>query len=292
MLMRPSRKCLVGVLLVALAIAGGCGDDAGSGGEDRAAAPPTRPSGSTPPPTGANAEDSTVPPVSTPAERSHPWWKPVSTFKGDGATTTAPFDIEVGAAQWRVTWKCQTGTFSAVPVKQPGSPDRPLARDAACANATGSGFSSQTGRFALEITASGPWELTVDQQVDHALVEELLPEMAQATVLSTAALYNVDRTARGTARFYSLADGRRAVRLESFYVTANVDLEIRLSELAAPKTTDEIAKAPFAQVAFLKATLGSMNYLVPPEVDVTRYRSVVIWCEITNNAYGAGTLQA
>ena len=275
--------------MVLAACGGGSGDETGASA-DRAAAPPTRPAGAVPQPTGANPEDSTVPPRDTPAEKSQPWWKTVRAFSGDGSTTTETFDIGEGALQWRVTWTCSGGTFTAVPVKDGNEPLRPLASGASCSATDGSGFSAQAGRFALKITAAGAWTATVEEQVDEPLVEAPMAEMTQGSVVSTATLYDVDRTVRGTARIYRLPDGRHAVRLEDFFVTANIDLELRLSELAAPRTTDEAVKAPFARVSFLKATLGSMNYLIPPEIDLSRYKSVVIWCEITHNAYGAGTL--
>jgi len=68
-------------------------------------------------------------------------------------------------------------------------------------------------------------------------------------------------------------------------------LELRLSELASPRTTEEAAKAPFKVVAPLKATVGTMNYEVPKDIDVSKYSSIVIWCEITRNAYAAASIQ-
>lgn len=40
-----------------------------------------------------------------------------------------------------------------------------------------------------------------------------------------------------------------------------------------------VAKTMFVDLGRLKAFKGSQNYEVPPGVDVTRYDSVVIWCE-------------
>ena len=81
------------------------------------------------------------------------------------------------------------------------------------------------------------------------------------------------------------------IRLEDFFVSINSDLEIRLSEVPDPKTTDQAVSAPFKVVAPLKATVGNMNYEVPKDIDVSKYKSIVIWCEITRNAYAAATIQ-
>ncbi len=67
-------------------------------------------------------------------------------------------------------------------------------------------------------------------------------------------------------------------------------LEIWFSEHPRPRSTPEAASAPHRQLAFLKATAGSMNYEIPPDLDVSRYRSIVIWCELTSNAYAAAEL--
>ena len=168
---------------------------------------------------------------------------------------------------------------------------RPLA-DAPCP-AEGTGYSVQTGIFALQVSATGPWEVTVEQQVDSPLVEPPPPGMDSlgAQVLATAAMYDVDRVGEGTVRIVSLPDGRRVLRLEDFFVSINSDLEIWLSEHPHPKTTPEAASADHRQVSFLKATAGAMNYELPPDIDLARYQSIVIWCELTSNAYAAATLQ-
>jgi len=156
----------------------------------------------------------------------------------------------------------------------------------------GAGFSVKTGRFALAIDASGPWAVKVGQ-VDVPLVEPPLPEMSspEAKAVRSGELYNIDRVGRGTVKITRLPNGVMAIRLEEFFVSQNSDLELRLSELAEPKTTPEIAAAPAANLELLKATTGSMNYLIPPEVSIGRYRSLVIWCELTHNAYAAASLK-
>ena len=36
--------------------------------------------------------------------------------------------------------------------------------------------------------------------------------------------------------------------------------------------------------------MGSMNYELPKDLDLDQFRSLVIWCEITRNAYAAADL--
>ena len=227
--------------------------------------------------------------------RSQPWWQPVATHAGTGATTTPEFSIVDHALQWRTVWKCEGGPFKVVPVRASGDPlRRPLVEVDTCPEEDGIGYSVRSGRFSLDVAATGPWEVKVEQQVDVPLVEDLLPEMKapDATVEATYEVYNIDRVGRGVIKLYRLGDGRRVLRLEDFFVSINSDLEIRLSELTRPRSTDEIAKAPVRNIVPLKATTGSMNYPLPPEVDLERFRSIVIWCELTHNAYAAAAQPA
>ncbi|MGH9076684.1 MAG: hypothetical protein ACRDY0_04415, partial [Acidimicrobiales bacterium] len=111
-----------------------------------------------------------------------------------------------------------------------------------------------------------------------------------ATVAASGALYRIDQIGTGTVTFYHLADGSYSMRIDRFFVTANVDLEIRLSPLAAPHSTEAYLAAPSVLVAPLDITVGSLNFPVPPGVDPTKYGSVVIWCPLISSAYAGSTL--
>lgn len=223
--------------------------------------------------------------------RSLPWWQTVTTLRGAGAGTTEPFTVDRHALQWRVKWRCTAGRLRLVPSPVAGKPlPRPLA-DTACPS-EGVGFSVRTGRFELQATASSDWEALVEQQVDVPMVEPLPAgtDGPDAKVLATGSVYDVDRVGRGGVRIIALPDGARVLRLEDFFVSINSDLEIWLSEAPHPTSTPEAAASPHQRISFLKATAGSMNYEVPASVDLSRYRSIVIWCELTSNAYAAATL--
>ncbi len=87
------------------------------------------------------------------------------------------------------------------------------------------GYSVRKGAVALEVTADGPWTLAVDQQVDLPLNEPPLPVMSAPghEVILTGSLYRMDQVGTGTLNIYQTADGRHLLRLDSFFVTANVD---------------------------------------------------------------------
>lgn len=241
------------------------------------------------------ASRSAQPPSQTPARReessvlrSQPWWQEVTTLEGVGASTTSPFTIDEGAIQWRLHWTCSTGRMV---VRVPGRP-KPLV-DTTCPGGNVA-YSTRTGVTQLEVTTGGRWQVKVDQQVDVPLVEPPLPEMAApgARAVARGSFYRMDQFGNGAVTVYRLADGRHALRLDSFYVSPNVDLEIRFSVLDAPTTTAEyMAAAASDKVAPLDITAGAMNFVVPAEIDPRNYRSVVIWCPLIDSAYAAATLE-
>ncbi len=227
----------------------------------------------------------TVPAAPT-SLRSSPWWQDVTTLEGTGTATSSSFTVAPGAIQWRAKWTCSSGHLVVRAPKQV----KPVV-DGNCPGGT-EGYSVQKGPMTVQVTAEGPWRLEIAQQVDLPLVEPPLPAMtaAGATTAATGTLYNVDKTGTGRVTIYRQADGRYAVRLEDFFVSPNVDLELRLSSLDAPHSSGEFANAPQDLVTVMDVTAGSLNYTVPAGVDPTKYRSIVIWCPPIKSAYAAATL--
>ncbi len=284
----PARRVLTALGLVALAASAAFGGDL-FGVRERVLGPTTpqpRPAAVSRAAEGVAATPATTAPAGETVLRSQPWWQDVAVLEGDGPTTTAPFAIDGGAIQWRASWTCRSGRL----VVRAGTGSDPLV-EADCPG-TGAGYSTETGPTRLQVEASRSWELRIQQQLDVPLVEPPLPAMtaAGAVIELTGSFYRMDQSATGTVTIYRLADGEHALRLDDFFVTPNIDLEIHLSPLEAPRTSEEFMSAPSAWIAPLDVTAGSMNFTVPLEVDPAEYRSVVIWCPLIDSAYAAATL--
>jgi hypothetical protein len=217
--------------------------------------------------------------------RSQPWWQEVATLHGSAGAGAPQFSIDKDAIQWRVTWTCAAGRFV---VRSPAKP-KPLV-DAACARNQTTTLTENPGK--LLVDAGGDWTARVEQQVDVPLVEPPLPAMSAPGTrrIARGSFYRIDQVGRGRVTIYRLAGGRYALRLSDFYVTANIDLEIRLSTLRRPRSTRQYESAPSLKAAPLYTTVGSMNFLLPRGADPTGYRSVVIWCPTIVSAYAAASL--
>jgi hypothetical protein len=78
---------------------------------------------------------------------------------------------------------------------------------------------------------------------------------------------------RGTARLIVAADGSAIVRFEKFAVRNGPDLYVYLSPHARRYVKGAV------ELGRLKADRGSFNYRVPAGTDLSKARSVVIWCK-------------
>jgi hypothetical protein len=92
--------------------------------------------------------------------------------------------------------------------------------------------------------------------------------------------------ARGTARLVETSPRQFTLRLEQFSVRNGPDLFVYLSPEA-----DGYAKGAI-ELGRLKATDGSFNYRIPAGTDVSRVRSVVIWCKAFSVPFGVAQLRA
>ena len=271
----PPRRATCGLLLALCAalLLASCGGGGGGDGGDAIT--------TTAPPTTAT----TAPRPEGP--RTAPRWETVATFRGEGPLRSEPFQILDWSIQWRARWTCRAGSLEVRTDPPPRKGD-PIV-DASCPG-EGSAFPIHTGSLRLDVAASGPWEVVVDQQIDTVLDEPPLPGMDGAVLVGEGTFTPVEMQGRGTARLYRLPDGRAAVRFEGFETSANTDLFVWLSEAADPRTSQEAVAAEYREIGNLKSTVGSQNYLVPTDLPVERVRSIVIWCAPVRIAYTAAPL--
>lgn len=97
-------------------------------------------------------------------------------------------------------------------------------------------------------------------------------------------------TTTGTARLIELEDGERYLRLEEFETTNGPDLFVYLSTGAADGSTGFTAE--FVDLGVLRGNIGDQNYLIPADVEVDRFPTVVIYCKRFSSPFGAAALMA
>ncbi|MCY7394984.1 MAG: DM13 domain-containing protein [Nocardioides sp.] len=113
-----------------------------------------------------------------------------------------------------------------------------------------------------------------------------LPE-ASPVLLGSGALEDAEHRTSGPARVLELADGRRFVRLEGLVTSDGPDLHVWLSSATSGGGWGSYDDGRFLPLGELKATRGNHHYEIPVGADLRGIRSVVIWCDRFNVAFGS-----
>ncbi|HXV92968.1 MAG TPA: DM13 domain-containing protein [Pseudonocardia sp.] len=162
-----------------------------------------------------------------------------------------------------------------------------------------------------------PWKLFVDQTVDEALPAVSAPAepaapgapdgagtsdggtagdaaTAEPVVLASGDLITHEHETTGTVQVLELADGSRVLRVEDLETSNGPDLKVWITDAPVIPGRDGwgvFDDGRYVDLGALKGNVGSSNYVLPPEVDLTELDSVSIWCDRFNVSFGAAALQ-
>lgn len=108
------------------------------------------------------------------------------------------------------------------------------------------------------------------------------PQRASSTApapgtVRRGAFRSLEHATRGSALLVRLGDGTHVVRFEDLDTSNGPDLRVYLSTASAHGRASEL-NDDFVDLGPLKANQGNHNYTVPAGTDLSRYRSVTIWC--------------
>ena len=67
--------------------------------------------------------------------------------------------------------------------------------------------------------------------------------------------------------------------------------EVWLVESGDVQTSADVKSKPYVALGQLKGNIGDQNYTIPADVDLSKYPSVVIWCEQFSVLFSAATLE-
>ncbi len=92
---------------------------------------------------------------------------------------------------------------------------------------------------------------------------------------------------QGKAILVRVPDGRRFIRFEDFRVTNGPDLYVYLSGHPSPRTGAQLHEGAAFEVARLKGNIGSQNYELPADLDLSKFKSVAIYCKRFSVMFGS-----
>ncbi len=115
------------------------------------------------------------------------------------------------------------------------------------------------------------------------------PAPAGPQTLGSGAFRSYEHSTSGTAKLVKLADGRVFVRLQNFNTSNGPDVKVWLTG-ANVEQADKSKDAAYVNLGDLKANNGNQNYQVPAGADLSKYKTVVIWCDRFSVAFGAASI--
>ncbi len=112
----------------------------------------------------------------------------------------------------------------------------------------------------------------------------------RVTTVASGAFRSLEHGTTGRALLLQLPDGGRIIRLENLRTLNGPDLHLILSPLPSGRDAGAYG-AGSLDLGNLKGNIGSQNYSVPRSVDVSKYRSVVVWCKRFTVGFGVAQLR-
>lgn len=126
---------------------------------------------------------------------------------------------------------------------------------------------------------------------DHVM-KEPMGSSAVTELLAMGDFRDADAIHKGSGRafLYALPDGSHLIRFEQFRVTNGPALVVLLANSDNPRNADDVL-AGYRELGTLKGNVGNQNYTVPPDIDITDYGSVVIWCKLFDVLFSPASLE-
>ncbi len=139
-------------------------------------------------------------------------------------------------------------------------------------------------------TAQTEPQASAEPSTAQPIASTALP--SEPVVLSSGSFTRIDALhgAEGSATIYTLPDGQRILRLENFQANNGPDLFIGLSGHPQPRSSAEVHDTGYLELARLKANQGNQNYELPSDLDLSQYKSVVIYCKAFSVVFSTAEL--
>jgi hypothetical protein len=171
----------------------------------------------------------------------------------------------------------------------------------------GAGLVVLVGFAAFVLIWFEPHKLFIDDQVDQPIpvadiqgsgsdasspspTPTASSENAQPQELAAGKFRSLEHSTSGRAVLLELADGRRFLCFEELDTSNGPDLRVYLSEIAAGDDWYAYGER-FVDRGSLKGNVGDQNYELPRNLDLSRFRSAVIWCRRFTVGFGVAPLE-
>ena len=153
---------------------------------------------------------------------------------------------------------------------------------------TGLALAALAAAFLVHSSVHAQEPMKQDKMQNEKMMHE-----GKAKTLVTGKFHGKVHKTEGRATIYQEADGKLVLRLTNFKTSNGPDVHVILVA-----TTDAMDDANFLkdnteklELGKLKGNEGDQNYEIPTGTDLTKFRTVSIYCERFNANFGAAPLE-
>jgi hypothetical protein len=147
----------------------------------------------------------------------------------------------------------------------------------------------------------GPQRLFLDREVaeglptptvagDPSAGEEPMDEPPALQELASGEFRPLEHGTMGLARIVELEDGSRFVRLEDLDTSDGPDLRVYLTDQPISDDWGVWDDGAYIDLGALKGNVGDSNYRIADSVDLSSFRTVVIWCRRFTVGFGVAPI--
>ncbi|MGB7282597.1 MAG: DM13 domain-containing protein [Candidatus Acidiferrum sp.] len=133
-----------------------------------------------------------------------------------------------------------------------------------------------------------PERLIVNHRVNEAMPAARGASPSQA--LESGTFYGVLHPTEGTATIYRMGDGTRVLRFSKFKTSNGPDVHVYMVAADDAKDSASVLRAGFIDLGSIKGNIGDQNYTLGPDVDLSKYRAVSVWCKRFSVNFGTAPL--
>ncbi len=131
--------------------------------------------------------------------------------------------------------------------------------------------------FGVLILGQVGWGVLGNGTLAAAEAQTTVP-VATPSILLQGRFHGVAHHGHGVATIYELSGGNRVLRLTDFETTKGPDLYVYLVAASDAQDHATVRQAGFISLGRLQSHRGNQEYSLPANVDLTKYRSVSVWC--------------
>jgi hypothetical protein len=150
-----------------------------------------------------------------------------------------------------------------------------------------SGVAPDTGPASEEPTTKAERGQLEKSELDATPEPEPTPEVVE---LASGPFATAEHATRGRVRIIELRDGSRFLRLDDLATSDGPDLHMWITDQPSGGSWGSYDDGRYVSLGALKANNGNQNYEISPDVDLRGMRSVVIWCDRFNVAFGTAPI--